>query len=148
MKRIIGAVLFVLLLGACRSTNQPKEPDNQVVDTPIDAAHNSRNSLTWAGSYQGEIPGADVPGIKVDIILYEDESYNITYVYLGKDSEPFVFTGTFKWDDEGNTIILDSTVFPPYYRVGENTLTQLDMDGNIITGQLADLYVLKKAFDN
>jgi hypothetical protein len=34
--------------------------------------------------------------------------------------------------------------FPPYYKLGENTLTHLDLDGNVITGDLADDYVLKK----
>lgn len=147
MKRMMGIVLAALLVGAC-GKGQPKEPDSQVaVDTAIDAAHNSRNSLTWAGSYQGEIPGADVPGIKVEAILSEDETYTISYEYLGKDNNPHIFTGTFTWDAGGNTITLDDKVLPPYYRVGENTLTQLDMEGNIITGQLADLYVLKKVRD-
>jgi uncharacterized lipoprotein NlpE involved in copper resistance len=33
---------------------------------------------------------------------------------------------------------------PNRYLVGENTLTQLDMEGNKITGNMADQYVLKK----
>lgn len=144
MKRFIGVVLAVLLVGACRSTNQAKEPEMQA----IDAAHNSRNSLTWAGLYQGEIPGADTPGIKVQIILYDDETYHITYEYLEKNDEPFTATGTFKWDDAGDTIILDSKEFPPYYRVGENILIQLDMEGNIITGQFAQAYILEKVLDD
>ncbi len=33
---------------------------------------------------------------------------------------------------------------PLQYRVGENRLTQLDMDGKLITGSLADRYNLEK----
>jgi hypothetical protein len=56
----------------------------------------------------------------------------------------FTGSGTFKWDNDGGVIILDTADFPPYYRVGENKLIQLDMQGKIITGSLAENYVLKK----
>jgi uncharacterized protein YuzE len=39
---------------------------------------------------------------------------------------------------------LDDGEIPPYYKVEENVLIQLDMDGEIITGDHANDYVLKK----
>jgi hypothetical protein len=33
--------------------------------------------------------------------------------------------------------------FPKYYKIEENRLIQLDLNGNIITGELADNYILK-----
>jgi len=106
--------------------------------------HNSRNSLDWDGIYTGIIPGADSMGINVRIILNKDETYIVNYQYIGRSDQVFTYTGTFKWDERGNTITLDSDVIPPHYRVGENTLTQLDMRGRLIRGELADHYVLRK----
>jgi uncharacterized lipoprotein NlpE involved in copper resistance len=110
-------------------------------------SHNSRNSSDWAGVYIGVIPSASGMGINVKFTLNADETYTIEYQYIGKSDEIFPRTGTFTWNSEGDTIILDSVNsdgFPPYYKVGENTLTQLDLEGNIITGDLADMYILHK----
>lgn len=52
--------------------------------------------------------------------------------------------GKFTWDADGKTITLDATGQPAKYTVGENTLTQLDMNGAPITGALATHYVLGK----
>jgi uncharacterized lipoprotein NlpE involved in copper resistance len=105
---------------------------------------NLKNSLDWAGVYTGVIPGADSEGINVEMILNNDGTYKITYHYIGKGDEVFSHTGTFKWDSDGSTVILDSEELPPYYKLGENILTQLDMKGKKIAGDLANNYVLKK----
>ena len=110
-------------------------------------SHNARNSLDWAGIYTGVIPSAGGDGIDVKITLTTDETYTVEYQYIGKGDDIFTSTGTFSWKPDGNTIILDNEGedgFPPYYKLGENTLTHLDLEGNIITGDLADDYVLKK----
>jgi uncharacterized lipoprotein NlpE involved in copper resistance len=99
--------------------------------------------VNWDGVYTGTIPAADAPGIKVQINLNLDETYEIRYEYIGKTGE-FIDKGTFKWDQTGSTITLNATDMPPYYKVGENILIQLDMQGNLITGSLADQYVLRK----
>ena len=39
-----------------------------------DPAHNSRNSLDWAGIYEGVLPCADCPGIQTRLTLSRDES--------------------------------------------------------------------------
>ena len=110
----------------------------------IDAAHNSHNSLAWAGVYTGTIPAADGAGINVTITLRYDLTYAVEYQYIGRQSGDFTFAGTFKWNKKGNSITLDTKNIPPYYRVGENRLIQLDMAGKPIAGQLAADYVLIK----
>ena len=105
------------------------------------------NSSDWAGIYTGVIPSASGMGINVKFTLNADETYTAEYQYIGKSDEIFTSTGKFRWNTERDTIILDSEKgdgFPPYYKVGENTLTHLDLEGNVITGELADMYVLKK----
>jgi len=124
-------ILLSIWFGACSSTGSAKTADN------------SRTSLDWAGVYAGTTPAADGPGINVQITLRADESYSIVYNYIDRQNTA-TESGTFSWNEAGNTIILKDTTFPPYYRVGENHLLQLDMKGNVIKGNLADLYILKK----
>ena len=110
----------------------------------IDNAHNSRNSLNWAGVYNGTIPAADGPGINVSLSLNQDESFVLQYEYVDRSDNQFISRGSFKWDKNGNIIILKIKDAPPYYKVEENRLIQLDMKGKPITGSLAKDYVLTK----
>jgi uncharacterized lipoprotein NlpE involved in copper resistance len=105
---------------------------------------NLKNNPDWAGVYTGVIPGADSEGINAEVILNNDGTYQVSYQYIGKSDDVFTYTGTFEWDNDGGIVILDSKEIPPYYKVGENILIQLDMDGEIITGAHANDYVLKK----
>jgi uncharacterized lipoprotein NlpE involved in copper resistance len=103
-----------------------------------------KDSLDWAGVYTGIIPAADAEGINVEMTLANDGTYMVLYQYIGKSDDAYSQTGTFKWNSDGNTVILDNKEIPPYYKVGENTLIQLDMNGETIVGDLANNYVLKK----
>jgi uncharacterized lipoprotein NlpE involved in copper resistance len=148
---MLTAALLVFWLGACQRTSDsqtqasgPAAGQAQTAESEaIDAAHNSRNSLNWDGVYTGTIPAADGEGIDVRLTLNLDETYEIRYEYIGKSSG-FTEKGNFTWDEDGAVVTLDSRDLPPHYRVGENMLTQLDMEGNEITGDLADNYLLHK----
>jgi uncharacterized lipoprotein NlpE involved in copper resistance len=131
---VLIAALVIFGLGACQSNSRSQA---------IDAAHNSRNSVNWDGVYTGTIPAASAPGINVQIRLNLDETYEVWYQYIDRPDD-FTEKGAFKWDQTGSIITLDTKDFPPYYKVGENILIQLDMQGNVITGSLADNYVLHK----
>jgi len=127
----IAIILFSIGIGACSSTSPAKN------------VHNSKISLDWKGTYAGILPAADSPGINVQITLRADQSFTIVYNYIDKQGIA-TESGTFSWDEAGNIITLKHTTFPPYYRVGENHLLQLDLKGKKITGNLADQYMLKK----
>ena len=129
-KPLFIIILLSIGLGAC-STNPAKTVDN------------SRTSLDWAGVYAGTIPAADGPGINVQITLRADESYSIVYNYIDRQNNA-TENGTFSWDKAGSIITLKNTTLPPFYKVGENHLLQLDMKGNVIKGNFADMYILKK----
>jgi uncharacterized lipoprotein NlpE involved in copper resistance len=101
--------------------------------------------LNWAGVYSGVTPAADGPGIEVQLTLNSDKTFILQYHYVDKGDNVFIQEGNFTWDKAGDSIILDIENTPPYYKVEENRLIQLDMQGKRITGDLADLYVLKKA---
>jgi uncharacterized lipoprotein NlpE involved in copper resistance len=162
-KCIFAAILASVFLSACEPQkapgSQPAQPtqpaQTALVSQPeqaapvsqssqaIDAAHNSENSLNWAGVYEGTVPGAN-SAIHILITLAYDKKYSVTYRYVDKGNENFTESGTFRWNEAGNTIILDSKDLPPYYFVGENNLTQMDMSGKPITGEHAGSYVLKQ----
>jgi uncharacterized lipoprotein NlpE involved in copper resistance len=106
------------------------------------ANHNAKSTLDWDGVYTGIVPGAD-SGINVEITLKKDGTYKVSYQYIDKSNDVFVYDGTFIWRDKG-TIELDNKEIPPYYLIGEKTLTQLNMAGEKIDGVHANDYVLKK----
>ncbi|BAQ66497.1 copper resistance protein NlpE N-terminal domain-containing protein [Geminocystis sp. NIES-3709] len=114
----------------------------EVIETIGDT---SANSLDWNGVYQGIVPCASCEGIKTTLTLNEDLSFVMSRQYLGKSEEVFEIKGTFKWNEAGNTISLDGIKDAPnQFLVGENILFQLDMEGNRITGDLAEKYMLTK----
>lgn len=109
------------------------------------AAHNAKNSLDYIGTYKGILPCADCEGLETVICINENNTYNIKTQYQGKGDKVFEQKGTFSWNKEGNTIVLEDVKNGPnQYFVGENTLTQLDMSGKKITGNLTAQYVLAK----
>lgn len=108
--------------------------------------HNSQIALDWSGTYSGVIPCADCEGIETEIILKEDMTFIRRTRYLGKGDQTInEETGSFVWDKTGAIVSLKGTNDGPnQYKVGENMLFQLDMNGQRITGSLADNYILKK----
>lgn len=112
-------------------------------DAGLPDESNALSSLDYEGTYVGTLPSASGEGMKVTITL-GDKDYTKEIQYVGKKTEPIKEKGTYKWDTAGNTITLESAEKPNQYFVGENIITQLDVDGNKITGDMANLYVLKK----
>lgn len=115
------------------------------VVTTMDS-HNSQNSLDWQGTYKGVTPCADCEGIETEIVLNADLTFTLKTKYLGKgDGKVFQETGSFVWDKMGGIISLEGLKGrTTHYKVGENRLIQLDMEGKVISGALAEKYVLKK----
>lgn len=147
MKRqtlIIAVVLLSLAITGCKTQNKsttviPDQPDK------IAIGDNSANSLDWPGVYNGTLPCADCEGLITSVTLNKDLTYKRITVYKGKDGKRFEENGNFSWIKSGSTIMLErNTNLPGYYLVGENQLIQLDMEGNRITGDLAENYMLTK----
>lgn len=140
MKRIIVTFLAIAavtgLLYSCGTTSKSTQSE-----TPD--MHNSKNSLDWAGVYNGILPCADCEGIQTTLELKNDGSYRIQSKYLGKNEKENTFStsGKFTWDKNGQIITLENG---NKYFVGENNLTQLDREGNKVTGSLAGHYILNK----
>lgn len=134
--------------GDAGRSNTDAELGDTVVQQEVHAVdgHNAKNALDYLGTYEGVVPCADCEGIKTRVQLLENDAFVMTTNYLGKaNAEDYKETGTFKWDDAGQVISLDNGVdVLCKFFVGENTLTQLDTEGEKIEGALADKYILKK----
>lgn len=147
----VGLACLLMLSCACsQEENPPADPAGastaQQDATPApDNAHSSRNALDWAGTYSGVTPCADCPGIRTIVTLHADGRFERSLVYLERSPEPHTESGRFEWNAAGSTVTLQQPGdADQQYKVGENTLTHLDQDGNPITGELAGRYVLQK----
>lgn len=120
------------------------EPTVTVTDsTALDTAHNSKNSLDWSGTYEGVLPCADCEGIKNTLTISDDNNFHLTQEYINKNFS-VKDSGTFTWDANGANITLNSKDNEFNYKVGENRLIQLDLEGKEIDGALKDHYILIK----
>lgn len=144
---------FTLLLGffiSCQKHTTESNVSSKDSIAKVDslnniAAHNAKNSLDYIGTYKGILPCADCEGLETVVCINENDTYNVKTKYIGKGEKVFEQKGTFSWNKAGNTIVLNEEKNGPnQYFVGENTLTQLTLTGEKITGNLASQYVLAK----
>jgi heat shock protein HslJ len=126
---------------SCKTTainNQTSEKKNKSEPIP-----------NWVGIFTGVTPCADCEGIYTILQLNADETYTLQTRYLGKAGKTEKTTGTFIWNKskQSNTIQLnsDENSIPKRFLIGTNSITQLDMEGNIIEGNLANAYLLLRA---
>jgi hypothetical protein len=87
--------------------------------------HNSRNSLDWAGTYEGVLPCADCPGTKTKLTLNQDGSYRLVTQAQGLQNAEKSVSGVFTWQPSGNAITLDEHGSRQQFSVGEGRLTLL-----------------------
>lgn len=141
-------MLSVIIVAGCKSGEGGDAYDIAPIDreSTLPTGDNSRTSLDWMGVYEGTTPCADCDGIKTTLRLNDDETYVLSQTYLGKNNDEVSFKeeGNFTWDDNGSEIIVEAKDITIRFQVGENEVTMLDMAGNVISGELANFYVLKK----
>lgn len=148
----ISGIIALAFLASCsqkektNEVNASSKTDSIAVQKsiePAEAAHNSQNSLDWNGTYEAVVPCADCPGIKTSLTLNKDKTFTITEEYIERNSKNND-KGTFDWDATGSVITLNGKSAKYKYKVGENKLFQLDMDGKEIDGPNKDLYIFHK----
>lgn len=123
------SIVFVLtaMLSAC-AVEKEVTPVKPAVASPVDS-HTSRNSLDWAGVYEGVLPCADCPGIKTRLTLGSDGTFERQTQYLDRETVPRTERGRFTWHASGNAISLDANGGGQQYAVGEGRLILLNRDG-------------------
>jgi len=143
---VLGASFFAF--SGCSGDADKVEPENADLQQVVDmaTAHNSQNSVDYAGTYKGITPCADCEDIEVELTINADDTYTISRKYLGKgDGQPIQETGKYAWTSDGSTIELQGiTDAPSAFKIGEGIIWQLDKQGKRIEGKLADKYILTK----
>lgn len=150
MKKILytaACLCISVALSSCNNSSKSKT-DGQTAEQTSDATtetvdmHNAENSLDYWGTYTGTFPAADCPGIDMTLVINKDKSYTWDYKYLERDAS-FQEKGTYTV--EGNTMTLtDEKGNLSYFKVEEGRMKKLDNEQKPITGELADMYILKK----
>ncbi|SHJ77173.1 NlpE N-terminal domain-containing protein [Tangfeifania diversioriginum] len=144
--------LFIFCLGflvfvGCRNSTKETEISKDGTETlaALPDMHTSQIAIDYHGTYKGVVPCADCEGMETVITLKENEEYEIAVKYLGKSDAVYKESGNFSWGDDGRIITLEGLENrASQYQVGENKLFQLDLEGNRITGDLAENYILEK----
>ena len=134
-KTLLHPLAAAWALAACAAPSAPTAP-------VAPDMHNARISLDWAGTYQGTLPGASCSGIRTELTLRDNGSYDLRETYLGNPQTAFEGRGTFSWNPAGDTVTLYRD--GRSYFVGENHLIALDADGRRVKGALAEAYILQK----
>jgi copper homeostasis protein (lipoprotein) len=142
-KKILLVSILLVLATACQKQSKT---DNQNKATAASiGVPNANKTLNYQGTYKGVLPCADCDGLETTISLNENNTYVIQSQYLGKGNKIFEQRGTFTWNKTGSIVVFDNIDNAPnQYAVGKNTLTQLDIEGNLIIGSLAEQYILSK----
>ncbi|HUH34690.1 MAG TPA: copper resistance protein NlpE [Moheibacter sp.] len=145
----LNLIVLVVMAFAVISCNKKTEtPQPETVNEEMVDMHTSEIALDWDGTYSGTLPCADCEGIKTELTLNSDKTFELTHEYLGKrDVAVDTLRGNFSWAADGNNIELEGLKpgeASPFYKVEENRIRHLDMEGNPITGPLAENYVLSK----
>lgn len=151
---ISGLFSWFLIGTGCKNTRQitagnvPTEAHGQQ-SGDTGSAHNSRNSLDWAGVYTGKMPCDDCNAVNAQLALNDDGTFNLRYKFDGKSDSIYTKKGTFQWDKTGSTITMKLVWdYPLTYRVIENGLEELDQNGNPIEGEFAYLTRFTKMDEN
>ena len=105
---------------ACATLEAGSQPARQPTQPPD--LHNSKNSLDWAGTYEGVLPCADCPGIKTRLTLNKNGTYVLRAEFLDRPIVPKTVRGKFTWHASGNAISLDATGGRQQWAVGEGHL--------------------------
>lgn len=142
---LISAVL-VLVMAGCRGKGNSKSENaaSTTVSEVVADAHTSQNALDYEGVYKGILPCADCEGIATTITIDRESNYSIEWMYLGKGGNVYSNSGKYKWSRDGRIIELQGVDVPNKYQVGENVLFYLDRKGKRITGDNAEMYMLRK----
>ncbi len=128
MKALLIAFVLATVLCACVQRKERVAPPEPVTAKPADS-HTSRNSLDWAGVYEGVLPCADCPGMMTRLTLNPDGTYERVTQYPGRQDAAETVRGRFAWQSNGNAVTLDERGGGQQYAVGEARLILIYPDG-------------------
>lgn len=96
--------------------------------------------------YSGIIPCASCPDIDYTLQIKADSVEEISY-YLERLETPIVKKADWKVSGDTLSITFSDDFTRKHYLISDSTLTLLNQDGDRITGELAEQYVLQRNFE-
>ena len=123
------------------------EPVSPVADQAPAPAPAPAEDISWVGHYAGSLPCTDCPGIRTLLSLYENHTYILSMKREGSNSLPSIMRGSFSWNADHTVVQLDQNAQNRRYQVLSGSARLLNKDGSLITGVLADRYILKQRQD-
>lgn len=98
-----------------------------------------------AGTYIGHIPCPDCSGIIYKLTLNADSTYQESMQYQG-GSNPATINNKGKWRYKTTAVVelLEKTDGHTLFSSGENQLTMLDRNGQVISEPTKNLYILER----
>lgn len=136
--------LFVLSCNQNRSEVSIKDKDHIDVISEEDLESNDDlTSFNWEGVYEGVLPCASCPGIETELTLSADNTYTLKTFYQENPDSENIEQGKFEWVADSDIIQLDNAD-ETQFKIENQQIRQLNPDGEMIEGNLAEFYVLKK----
>ncbi len=138
-KLFLALVLFVGVVGCnpkANNQNDSQTNDSVAVVTP-----------NHIGSFEGTLPCADCPGIKTDLTIREDSTYDLRCEYLESEPNNIIETsGVYSILANGVIeLVTPSTNEKTYYKPVEGGVALVaDSLGILTEGEMSELYVLKR----
>ena len=146
-KHFLICGLAALMIGMVSCKPQPNGAKSNET-TSVSIQDNSKNSLAWEGLYTAILPCDDCGGLQISVDLYSNGTYKMKEVYFGKEDSDTDVSGKLVWDKGGNIIIVGEGQSAKRFLVNEGVLFMLDNEGNKMTGEQPDSYVLVKSDPN
>lgn len=153
MKKVFtGALSFILALSffACNGNKSANSTQTDTLvateivteEVALPTQDNSETSLDWAGVYEGTIPAASGPGIKMTLTLNFDRTFKLVSDYIDEKDGVFTEEGKFTFINGSIVNLSISKDESKYFQVGEGRVIMLDSDMKPAEGALANEYIL------
>jgi copper homeostasis protein (lipoprotein) len=130
----IGLILLCCWMFLACNNNSTNTTETSTATTPTAAAEE--------GTYEGVLPCADCEGLKTTIDLKADHEALISSTYMGKIDTPIVDKAT--WEMLDQKVLIHFGGITMQYEKGADYIKQLDGEGKVIEGDLAEHFILKK----
>ncbi len=112
-----------------------------------ESAQHVQKNLNLSGLYLGFFPCDDCKGIRTTLALNGNGTYVYISLYVGKSEREVVEKGRFSLGENGDTLVLTpkkGSTTTQQYLIDDDMLVKLDEDGNRITKDGADRFILKR----
>ena len=147
MKKSLLILAVAALVATASCTDKKASANVEDNDsTSVAVVVNEIDLANVAGTYEGTLPAADCPGIKMVLTINADSTYQMTQDYMDRKDGHDEASGVSDVLD-GNVLMLvrPSSGEHTFYKVKDgNSIVLTDSLGNEAEGESAELYVLKK----